>query len=156
MHGTCLRTEPIIVHEDEEAFVFSFGSDISENQQITNLQNILTTQCNSAYNTTNEYLEGWRKYDKQHNLWDPKRKHQIEKLRPTCSNLDNSMGGYQIVIDGVEALQTIKDISFVHIEMSQVAIAVSRQAEVIDHFSPLYFSKVEYSFCLKSQKKGNE
>jgi dynein heavy chain len=78
MHGTCLRTEPVIVHEDEEPYVFSFFQDISQNPQVVKLALSLTSQTNRVYNFTNKYLDGWRRYDKVTGLWNPKRKQQIE------------------------------------------------------------------------------
>ena len=79
-----LRTEPQIVHEDEEPFVFSFYQDISQNSQVVKLALALTSQTNRVYTFTNKYLDGWRRYDKVTGLWNPKRKQQIEKIRPTC------------------------------------------------------------------------
>ena len=79
-----LRTDPQIVHEDEEPFVFSFLQDISQNSQVVKLALSLTSQTNRVYSFTNKYLDGWRRYDKVTGLWNPKRKQQIEKIRPTC------------------------------------------------------------------------
>ena len=89
MYGTCLKTEPQIINEDEEPYVFSFFQDISKNPQVVKLILSLTSQTNKVYNMTNKYLDGWRRYDKVTGLWNPKRKQQIEKLRPTCANLDS-------------------------------------------------------------------
>ena len=77
-------TEPQIVHEDEEPYVFSFFNDISQNSQVVKLMLSLTSQTNKVYSFTNKYLDGWRRYDKVNNLWNPKRKQQIEKVRTTC------------------------------------------------------------------------
>lgn len=72
------------MHEDEEPYIFSFYQDISKNSQVVKLALALTSQTNRVYSFTNKYLDGWRRYDKVTNLWNPKRKQQIEKLRPTC------------------------------------------------------------------------
>ncbi|KAJ1437467.1 dynein heavy chain, N-terminal region 2-domain-containing protein [Ochromonadaceae sp. CCMP2298] len=130
MHGTCLRTEPVLVHEDEEPYVFSFFQDISQNPQVVKLALSLTSQTNRVYNFTNKYLDGWRRYDKVTGLWNPKRKQQIEKLRPTCDNLDSAMAYFQGIRETVEAQQTMKDIDFLAIDMSSVAVGVARQAEL--------------------------
>ncbi len=79
-----LRTEPQIVHEDEEPYVFSFYQDIFVNPQAVKLSLSLSTQTNRVYLITNKYLDGWRRYDKVMGLWNPKRKQQIEKLKQTC------------------------------------------------------------------------
>lgn len=74
--------------EDEEAYIFSFYQDISQNTQIVQLALSLTGQSNRVSALTNKYLDGWRRYDKVTGLWNPKRKQQIEKLRPTCTYYD--------------------------------------------------------------------
>ncbi len=79
-----IRTEKQIVNEEEEPYVFSFYQDISQNNQVVQLALSITSQTNRVSSITNKYLDGWRRYDKVTGLWNPKRKQQIEKLRPTC------------------------------------------------------------------------
>eukprot|EP01033_Poteriospumella_lacustris_P008676 gene8676-6241_t len=43
MFGTCLQTEPQVVNEDEEPYVFSFFQDISKNSQVVKLALSLTS-----------------------------------------------------------------------------------------------------------------
>jgi dynein heavy chain len=122
MYGTSIKAEPQIINEDEEPYVFSFFQDISKNPQVRQYHSFfdhvalysltvsrffspssqvvkltlsLTSQTNKVYNMTNKYLDGWRRYDKVTGLWNPKRKQQIEKLRPTCANLDSAMNYFQ-------------------------------------------------------------
>jgi len=102
MHGTCLRTEPVIVHEDEESYVFSFYQDIAQNSQVVKLALSLTSQTNRVYSFTNKYLDGWRRYDKVNNLWNPKRKQQVVKLRPTCNDLDSAMKSFKSIRETVD------------------------------------------------------
>jgi dynein heavy chain, axonemal len=125
-----LRTEPQIVHEDDEPFVFSFFQDISMNSQVVKLTVSLTSQTNKVYSLTNKYLDGWRRYDRVTNLWNPKRKQQIEKLRPTCDNLDSAMSYFQGIRETVETQSVIKDIDFLQVDMASVAVGVARQAEL--------------------------
>jgi len=130
MNGTCIRTEPQSVHEDDEPYVFSFYQDISLNPEIVKLTLSLTSQTNKVFNLTNKYLDGWRRYDKVSGLWNPKRKQQIEKLRPTCSNLDQAMGSFQAIKVTVDSQPTIKDIDFLQIDVAMVAVGVAKQAEL--------------------------
>ena len=130
MHGTCLLTEPQVVNDDDEPFVFSFYQDVSQNPQIIKLALSLTSQANRVYSITNRYLDGWRRYDKVTDLWNPKRKQQIDKLRPTCSNLDQAMNYYQSIKDQVEAQPTLKDIEFLQCDVNHVSEGVAKQAEV--------------------------
>ena len=130
MNGTCLRTEPQIINEDEEPYVFSFFQDISKNPQVVKLTLSLTSQTNKVYNMTNKYLEGWRRYGKVTGLWNPKRKQQIEKLRPTCANLDSAMSYFQGIKETVESQPVSKDIDFLQIGMSLVAAGVAKQCEI--------------------------
>lgn len=130
MHGTCIKTEPQFVSEDDEPYVFSFYQDISQNPQIVKLTLNLASQINKVFGITNKYLDGWRRYDKVVGLWNPKRKQQIEKLRPTCSNLDQAMSYFQGIREAVEAQPTSKDIDFLHIDMALVGIGVAKQADI--------------------------
>jgi dynein heavy chain len=129
MNGTCLITEPQIVNEDDEPYVFSFYQDIQLNPQVIKLALALSSQTNKVYSITNKYLDGWRRYDKVTNLWNPKRKQQVEKLHPTCANLDSAMNYFQGIKETVESQPTSKDIDFLQIDMSLVAIGVARQSE---------------------------
>jgi dynein heavy chain len=130
MHGTCILTEPQVINDDDEPFVFSYYQDISQNPEVIKLALSLTSQSNTVYSTTNKYLDGWRRYDKVIGLWDPNRKQQIEKLRPTCSNLDSAMCHYQSIKDTVNSAPTFKDIEFLQVDTALVAIGVAKQAEV--------------------------
>ena len=130
MYGTCLKTDPQIINEDEEPYVFSFYQDISKNPQVVKLTLSLTNQTNKVYNMTNKYLDGWRRYDKVTGLWNPKRKQQIEKLRPTCANLDAAMSYFRGIRETVDSQPMIKDIDFLQIDMTLVAIGVAKQSEV--------------------------
>ena len=130
MYGTCIKTDPQTVNEDEEPYIFSFFQDISKNSQVVKLTLSLTSQTNKVYNMTNKYLDGWRRYDKVTGLWNPKRKQQIEKLRPTCANLDSAMSFFQGIRETVDSQLVSKDIDFLQIDMTLVAAGVARQSEV--------------------------
>jgi len=130
MHGTCMLTEPQILNDDDEPYVFSFYQDISKNPEVIKLALSLTSQTNKVYSITNKYLDGWRRYDKVTDLWNPKRKHQIEKLRPTCSNLDSAMSYYQGIKDTVNAQPVLKDIDFVQCDVNFVALGVAHQTDI--------------------------
>jgi dynein heavy chain, axonemal len=130
MYGTCIRTDAQIVNEDEEPYIFSFFQDISKNPQVVKLTLSLTSQTNKVYNMTNKYLDGWRRYDKVTGLWNPKRKQQIEKLRPTCANLDSAMNYFRGIRETVDSQPVSKDIDFLQIDMTLVAAGVARQSEI--------------------------
>ena len=130
MYGTCIKTDPQTVNEDEEPYIFSFFQDISKNPQVVKLTLSLTSQTNKVYNMTNKYLDGWRRYDKVTGLWNPKRKQQIEKLRPTCANLDSAMSFFRGIRETVDSQPISKDIDFLQIDMTLVAAGVARQSEI--------------------------
>lgn len=130
MYGTCIKTDPQILSEDEEPYIFSFFQDISKNTQVVKLTLSLTNQTNKMYNMTNKYLDGWRRYDKVIGLWNPKRKQQIEKLRPTCANLDSAMSYFQGIRETVDSQPISKDIDFLQIDMTLVAAGVAKQSEI--------------------------
>ena len=129
-HGTCIRCEPVTINDDDEPFIFSFFQDIDKNPQIVKLTLSIGGQTNKVFSITNKYLDGWRRYDKVTGLWNPKRKQQIEKLRPTCGNLDQAMNYFHSIADTVESQSVIKDIDFLNIDMTNVAHGVSKQAEL--------------------------
>ena len=130
MHGTCMLTEPQIISDDDEPYVFSFYQDMSKNPEVIKLALSLTSQTNKVYSITNKYLDGWRRYDKVTDLWNPKRKQQIEKLRPTCSNLDSAMSYYHGIKETVNAQPVLKDIDFLQCDMALVALGVAHQSEI--------------------------
>jgi len=132
MHGTCVRCEPIALENDseEESYVFSYYQDISQNPQIVKLTLQVSGQINRVFNITNKYLDGWRRYDKVTDLWNPKRKQQIEKLKPTCGNLDQAMNFYFSVTETVESQPRLKDIEFLQIDVDLVSMGVAKQAEI--------------------------
>ena len=131
MYGTCILTEPIALENDaeEENYIFSYYQDISQNPQIVKLTLQVSGQINRVFNITNKYLDGWRRYDKVTNLWNPKRKQQIEKLKPTCSNLDQAMAFYSSITETVESQPALKDIEFLQIDVDLVSIGVAKQSE---------------------------
>ena len=145
MHGTCIMTEPQMIQDEDEPYTFSFYQDIAQNPEIIKLALSLTSQTNQVYSITNKYLEGWRRYDKVTGLWNPSRKQQIEKLRPTCSNLDSAMNRYQSITETVESQANIKDIGCLQCDMSLVAKGVAAQADVW---------KVDYGEVLHSTSQG--
>jgi dynein heavy chain len=130
MHGTCIKTEPQVLHEDDEPYIFSFYQDISQNPEIVKLTLSVTSQTNRVFNLTNKYLDGWRRYDKVHNLWNPKRKQQVEKAGGNCSYLDQAMGSFHITGKNLESQPTLKEIEFLQIDVALVAMGVIKQAEV--------------------------
>jgi dynein heavy chain len=139
MHGTCIRCEPQVIHEDDDPFIFSFYQDISNNPQVINLSLTLASQTQRVRRIHDIYLAGWKRlqvYDKDEktketkDLWDPKRKQQIEKLRPTCSTLDEKMATFQYIKNIVDMHPVTKDIDFLQMDMVQVAAGISHQAEL--------------------------
>jgi len=130
MHTTCIRTQPQVVPDDDEPVIFTFYQDISQNPEVVKLNIKLTSNSNRVYSIANRYLEGWRRYDKVIGLWNPKRKQYIEKIRPTCANLDQFMSDFQRIKDSVEAQPVTKDVEFLHIDVSSVSVGVAKQAEI--------------------------
>ena len=130
MFGTCLLTEPQILNEDDEPFVFSHYQDLISNPKINGMLDSVTKQLNDVFASTNQYLDEWRKYDKAIGLWNPKRKIQIEKTTPTCANLDSLMKYYQDIKLAVEKQPANKSISFLSFDMTLVVLGVVKQAEI--------------------------
>jgi len=161
MNGTCIKTEPSNTSiqlvppplDDDDPFIVSFYSDIQNNSEIVKLTLSVTSMTNKVFNITNKYLDGWRRHDKVTNLWNPKRKQQVEKLRPSCANLDQAMAYFQGISETVSSQPTTKDIDFVSIQVSHVAVGVSRQAEVwkADYGEALYSASSDMLSKLKQR-----
>ena len=100
MHGTCIKTEPQVLHEDDEPFIFSFYQDISQNPEIVKLTLSVTSQTNRVFNLTNKYLDGWRRFDKVHNLWNPKRKQQV--------GIESLLWIFNILADQIYSFQCLR------------------------------------------------
>ena len=164
MHGTCLCTDPQIISEDEDPYVFSFFQDISQNPQVVKLALSLTSQTNRVYSFTNKYLDGWRRYDRVSDLWNSKRKVQVDKLAPTCDNLDSAMNSYEGIIQTVESISVRKEIDFLQLDMSAVAVGVAKQAELWknDYGALLYVSsnailtKLQQKIAMLEQQVNSE
>jgi dynein heavy chain len=61
-NGTCILTPPQKIAEDDEPVIFSFYSDIMNNQQMVQTINQLNATITKTFANLNKWLESWRKY----------------------------------------------------------------------------------------------
>jgi dynein heavy chain len=131
-HGSCHLSRPIKVSDDEEPIVFSYYSDISQNPYVIKMMLSLNQSIHKVFQTINKYLDSWRYYDKKYELWNDKRKKQIEKLAERelpCVWFDGRLAAYARLADTVRNQPYTKDIDFIRIDCEAVAVNIARQAE---------------------------
>ena len=61
-HGSCIITPPQKISDDEEPYIFSFHSDIVNNQAIISLISSLNGTMTKSFGGLSKFLDTWRKY----------------------------------------------------------------------------------------------
>ncbi|GMH67856.1 hypothetical protein TrLO_g3024 [Triparma laevis f. longispina] len=134
MNGTCLETPPQVISDDEEPFQYSFYQDVSQNPYVVDVTVKLNQAIHKVFTTMNRYLDGWRRYDTEFNLWNPKRKQVMEKLiekDSSCVFYDSRLAFNEDLAESVkphDLKSSQKDVNFLRIDCHNVAIEISKQA----------------------------
>ena len=84
MNGSCKETPAQKVEGEDELFVFSFFTDISQNPEIIEMVQNITGNIKNTLTTLTRYLNRWKKY---RNIW------KSEKVRNTRSLSLESQSG---------------------------------------------------------------
>ena len=132
MDMTCKECEPQIIGEDEEPTIVSFYADISHNPHVMKMMLRLNESIHRLFTIINKYLCSWRSYDDIHGLWNSKKRAALEKMAaersPCCVFFDTRLASYAGVAGAVAAHSSSKDIDFLHIDCSQVALGIKVKA----------------------------
>ena len=61
-NGSCIITPPQKISDEEDPYIFSFYSDVVNNQVILNLVSSLNNAMTKSFSYLTRYLDTWRKY----------------------------------------------------------------------------------------------
>ena len=128
--GTCLEAPPVQLSEDEE-HRSTFWQDVSQNEHVVRLMLSVNRDVHACITDMDRYLDEWRRYDTVHDLWNPKRKQQMEKIAkrdPSVVFFDTRMGLYASFADLARATVKQTTMSFLSIDCSALASEVAHQA----------------------------
>lgn len=128
MNGTCIITPPQKVSEDEDPIVFSFYSDVVNNQAIISALSQLNGNISKAFTNLNKWLDSWRKYRP---LWKVDKTITLEKFaakKPSVVMYDEKLSFYGKLAKDVEAQPFSKEIDFMRILSSPLKSAIHNEA----------------------------
>ncbi|KFP31699.1 Dynein heavy chain 10, axonemal, partial [Colius striatus] len=127
MHGTCIECPPQDIKE-EEAFTFSFYSDICHNPLVKHQAVLISQNVHKLLASLSMYLNQWKRY---HLLWKLDKDVAMEKLaaeKPTCVTFDEELQFYMKVAQEVTQQPLIKDEQFVRLQLTPLAHTVQDYA----------------------------
>jgi dynein heavy chain len=128
-NGSCIITPPQKMGEDdEEPYIFSFHSDIVNNQAIISLIGSLNTAMNKSFSNLSKYLDTWRKYRP---LWKVDKAITLEKFvqkKPSVIQFDDKLIFYSKLAKDVDAQPGAKDVDFVRIVTTPLQAAIHSEA----------------------------
>ena len=62
MNGTCIITPPQKISDEEEPYIFSFHSDLVNNQSVIALVNNVNSNINKTFASLHKWIDTWKKY----------------------------------------------------------------------------------------------
>jgi dynein heavy chain len=130
MDGTCMEVE-VQVPQGEAPPDFSFVEDIRQNHEIVGMLMALHPSVLKVLSHARRFTLNWSKYGSSYGLWAPRKpeaeKRLIEKA-PTAVYFDTRLAAYAKLADSVDNVAVIKDIGFLRVDCSPVAVACKTQA----------------------------
>jgi dynein heavy chain len=127
-NGSCIITPPQKVSDEDEPFIFSFYSDVVNNQVILNLVSNLNNAMSKSFLSLGRYLDTWRKYRP---LWKVDKAITLEKFaqkKPNVINYDDKLVFYSKLAKDVEAQLSTKDIDFIRVNTTPLQAAIHSEA----------------------------
>lgn len=127
-NGSCILTPPQKVTEDEEPIIFSFHSDILNNQSMVNTINQLNSTITKTFTNLNKWLDSWRKYRP---LWKVDKVVTLDKFvqkGPTIVHFDEKLTFYSRLAKDVESQLPIKDVDFIRVNFLPLQAAIHSEA----------------------------
>ncbi|EGF80533.1 hypothetical protein BATDEDRAFT_25191 [Batrachochytrium dendrobatidis JAM81] len=125
LNGSCIIAPPQKI-ADEDSFIFSFHSDLVQNQSVIALVNSLNTTINKTFGSLHKWIDTWRKYRP---LWKVDKLVTLEKFaqkKPSVVNYDDKLMFYAKLSKDVESQPSIKDIEFIRIISTPLQKAINR------------------------------
>lgn len=127
-HGSCIITPPQKVSDEEEPFIFSFHSDLVNNQSIISLIGSLNTTMTKGFGNLSKFLDTWRKYRP---LWKVDKAITLEKFaqkKPSVIHYDDKLIFYTKLARDVDGQASVKDSDFIRVITTPLQAAIHSEA----------------------------
>ncbi|DBA95316.1 TPA: Dynein heavy chain cytoplasmic [Trebouxia sp. C0006] len=129
MSGTCIETPEVRgASEDDEPFVHTFFTDVSQNPQIVKTMLNLTQSTQKVIFGITRYVESWKRHQA---LWKTEKASVMDKFKmkhPTNADFEEKLAKYAKLADDVWRQSTNFDLEFVHINCQSLAASVRDEA----------------------------
>ncbi|XP_076108254.1 dynein axonemal heavy chain 10-like isoform X2 [Mytilus galloprovincialis] len=129
MNSTCIETPPQKVEGEDEAFVFSFFSDISVNPVVIDFVQTIQNNIKGTLTNMTRYLNRWKKYK---SIWKVDKQGIADKWfqkGPTVVAFDDKLQYYYKTIDEIDLQPLVKDQECVRLHMGPLASSVKDNAK---------------------------
>lgn len=127
-NGTCIITPPLKTADEEDPVIFSFHSDILNNQTMVAAITQLNSTITKAFGNLSKWLDYWRKYRP---LWKVDKVVTLEKFvqkKPSIVNYDEKLTFYSKLSKDIDTQSPIKDIDFIRVIYSPLQAAIQSEA----------------------------
>ncbi|XP_064612357.1 LOW QUALITY PROTEIN: dynein axonemal heavy chain 10-like [Liolophura sinensis] len=129
LSGSCIEALPQKVDGEDEPFVFSFFMDLSANQDIIELVQMIQVNMKNTLTNLQRYLNRWKKY---RSIWKVDKDAIADRWfqkGPSVVAFDDKLQYYYKTTDEVKALPTEKNQECIKLNMTQLSAAVQQHAE---------------------------
>ncbi|RYY38146.1 hypothetical protein EON62_00630, partial [archaeon] len=130
MDGTCIEVD-VSVPQGESPPDFSFFEDIRQNQEIVSMLMALHPSVVKVLSNVRRFTTSWSKYGSAYGLWAPRKPEAERRLvekAPSAVFFDNRLAAFTRLADSVDSVAVIKDVGFLRVDCSPVAVACRTQA----------------------------
>lgn len=128
LNGTCILAPPQKVNDEEEPFVFSFHSDLVQNQNVITLVNSVNSNVSRTFSNLHKWIDTWKKYRP---LWKVDKVVTLEKFaqkNPSVIMYDEKLILYAKLSKDVESQPSLKDFAFVRVLTTPLQSAINAEA----------------------------
>ncbi|XP_066511362.1 dynein axonemal heavy chain 10-like isoform X1 [Hoplias malabaricus] len=129
MHGTCIECPPQRVDGEDEPFVFSFYSEVSQLPQVNECAVAISHSVQQLLDAMGRYLNRWKRYRQ---LWKLDRAIMMEKFAakwPSCARYDEKLQFYSQVRKEVALQPLVKDEHIIRLNLEPLARTVQEKAQ---------------------------
>ncbi|KAJ8266677.1 hypothetical protein GJAV_G00133350 [Gymnothorax javanicus] len=133
MDGTCIECPPQAVEGDDEPFVFSFYSDVSQMPQVIEQGVAVSQTTQGLLGAVSGYLNRWKRY---RHLWKLDKAIVIEKFaskKPSCVSYDEKLQFYSQVSQDVALEPVEADVKVVRLNMRRLSHSVLENTQAWVH-----------------------
>lgn len=80
MNNSCINCPPVPLTDGEDK-LYTFYDDVSQNPSVIKVMLSVSQSMQRVFNSVDVYIDTWRRYDSEFNLWNHKRLSHLERLR---------------------------------------------------------------------------